>query len=179
MASFVAFLKGMNLGRRRIRNDELCAAFEAIGMTDVWAFLASGNVVFTSRVRSRPKLAARIAADLEAQLQYPVPTFLRSADEVRAIATHQAFDAETLATTAGKVQVAMLTKQPTASKKREAIALAGDDDAIAFHNTELYWLPRGGVSESDLDFKALARGVGVMTIRTRRTFERLAKKLPA
>ena len=44
--NYVAFLRGMNLGRRRIKNPELCAAFEDIGFTNVSAFLASGNVIF-------------------------------------------------------------------------------------------------------------------------------------
>ena len=43
MNRYVAFLRGMNLGRRRIKNPELCAAFEDIGFTNVAAYLASGN----------------------------------------------------------------------------------------------------------------------------------------
>ena len=46
MARYVAFLRGMNLGRRRIKNPELCAAFEDIGFKNVAAYLASGNVIF-------------------------------------------------------------------------------------------------------------------------------------
>ena len=46
MNRYVAFLRGMNLGRRRVKNPELCAAFEDIGFTNVSAFLASGNVIF-------------------------------------------------------------------------------------------------------------------------------------
>ena len=42
----VAFLRGMNLGGRRLMNDELCSHFTALGFTGVSAFLASGNVLF-------------------------------------------------------------------------------------------------------------------------------------
>ena len=35
MERYVAFLRGMNLGGRRIKNDELRGAFEALGFADV------------------------------------------------------------------------------------------------------------------------------------------------
>ena len=46
---YVAFLRGMNLGNRRIKNDELRRCFEVLDLTDVACFRASGNVIFTSR----------------------------------------------------------------------------------------------------------------------------------
>ncbi len=41
MPSHVAFLRGMNLGGRRIKNEELQAEFEALGFTDVACFRAA------------------------------------------------------------------------------------------------------------------------------------------
>ena len=35
MSHYVAFLRGMNLGKRRIKNDELRAEFETLGFVDV------------------------------------------------------------------------------------------------------------------------------------------------
>ena len=47
MDRYVAFLRGMNLGKnRRIKNPELLAEFERLGFEDVATFRASGNVVF-------------------------------------------------------------------------------------------------------------------------------------
>ena len=46
MDRYVAFLRGMNLGSRRIKNDELRAEFEQLGFEDVATFRASGNVIF-------------------------------------------------------------------------------------------------------------------------------------
>ena len=47
MTRYVAFLRGMNLGNRRIKNPELAAEFERLGFEDVATFRASGNVVFS------------------------------------------------------------------------------------------------------------------------------------
>ena len=41
-----AFLRGMNLGNRRISNADLRAEFESLGFQSVATFRASGNVVF-------------------------------------------------------------------------------------------------------------------------------------
>ncbi|MBL4684411.1 MAG: DUF1697 domain-containing protein [Nannocystaceae bacterium] len=49
MPTHVAFLGGMNLGKRRITNVELYGCFEQLRLTDVGAFLARGNVVFSAK----------------------------------------------------------------------------------------------------------------------------------
>ena len=49
MERCVAFLRGMNLGGRRIKNEQLRAEFEALGYADVGTFRASGNVLFACR----------------------------------------------------------------------------------------------------------------------------------
>ena len=176
MSSYVAFLRGMNLGRRRIRNDELCACFKAMGFTGVSAFLASGNVIFEAARGTHKTLQKRIEAELKTALVYDVPTFVRSAAEVGAIAAQQPFTRAQLTRSAGKLQVGLLTAPPRAAAARQALALSGDD-RLAFHGSELYWLPIGNLSDSELDMKALARILGPMTIRTHRTMTRLVPKL--
>lgn len=174
---YVAFLKGMNLGRRRVKNDELCACFEAMGFERVSAFLASGNIVFGSSAKSAPKLEPRIEKGLEQRLEYPVPTFVRSAQEVTEIAAKKPFSDAVLGETAGKLQVAMLSTKPSATSSKAALALASTDDHLALDGRELYWLPKGGLSESELDMKALSKVLGLMTVRTHRTVTRLVDKL--
>ena len=173
MPRHAAFLRGMNLGRRRIKNPELVACFEELGFTDVEAFLASGNVVFEAR-GSTKALTRKVEEGLAAALEYDVPTFLRSAAEVRAIVGSEPFAGSP--ERAGKLQVALLRGAPSTKACREVARLDSDDDRLAVVGRELYWWPNGGVSESELDFKALEKLLGPMTVRTRRTFERLAAK---
>ena len=77
----------------------------------------------------------------------------------------------------GKLQIALLEKIATAAAIKKVHALSTDDDRLLVEGRELYWLPVGGVSESDLDFKTIERALGPMTVRTQGTFARLAKKL--
>ena len=46
MTLWVAFLRGINLGKRQLRSAELKAAYEAMGFANVRTLLASGNVLF-------------------------------------------------------------------------------------------------------------------------------------
>ncbi len=177
MPTHAAFLKGMNLGRRRLTNEELRGHFEAIGLADVATFRASGNVVFSAPKRAGEQaLAERIEAELASLLGYPVATFLRAGPELLEIASAEPFDAATSARLHGKPQVMLLGSAPDGGARREALSLAGDEDALAFAERELFWLPAAGISESALDMKALERALGPMTIRTMGTVEQIASR---
>ena len=177
MPTHAAFLKGMNLGNRRLTNEELRGHFETIGLTDVATFRASGNVVFTApKRRSEQALTELIEGELASLLGYPVATFLRTAADVRAIAAAEPFDAATRKRLGGKPQVMLLTGTPKPGTRREALSLAGTQDALAFEGRELHWLPSGGISESPLDVKALERMLGPMTVRTMGTVEQIAAR---
>lgn len=177
MARYVAFLRGMNLGNRRLKNPELVAEFEQLGFEDVATFRASGNVVFQSAGRAgEATLTKKIEAGLAEGLGYEVPVFLRSAAEVAAIAALAPFSTTAVEASKGKLQVSLLAKEPSAKARKQALALASDVDRLAIEGRELYWLPSGGLLESDLDLKAIERALGRDTRRTMGTVEQIAAK---
>ncbi len=72
----------------------LKTVFEELGFDEVETFIASGNVLFTSRNMEAGQLESRIARHLEASLGYAVDTFVRTAHEVAAIARAKVFSEE-------------------------------------------------------------------------------------
>ncbi|HYG96067.1 MAG TPA: DUF1697 domain-containing protein [Solirubrobacterales bacterium] len=177
MGRYVAFLRGMNIGGRRIRNEELRRHFEEMGFEEVATFRASGNVVFTVPKReAEATLERRVEAGLGERLGYEVPVFLRSLGEVAAIAAREPFDPKAVAASKGKLQVSFLARKPSAAAKKKALALATGEDLVAIEGRELYWLPSGGISESELDLRALDAALGAGTIRTMGTVEQIAAK---
>jgi uncharacterized protein (DUF1697 family) len=174
---YVAFLRGMNLGGRRIKNDELRAEFERLGFLAVAGFRASGNVIFDSEAgESEAALTTRIEAGLGEGLGYEVPVFLRSAAEVAAIAAREPFEARLVRASKGKLQVSMLAKKPPAKARGAVLTLASDEDLLALEGRELYWLPSGGTLESGLDLGAIEKALGKGTMRTMGTVEQIAAK---
>ena len=73
-------------------------------------------------------------------------------------------------------QVALLPKKPTAKQQKAALAEATDEDRMTISGRELHWLPSGGISDTDLDLKAVERAVGPWTMRTAGTIEQIAAK---
>ena len=98
MPRYVAFLRGMNLGGRRITNDDLRAAFEGLELTDVATFRASGNVIFDGPDGvGGADVSAKIEAGLADALGYEVPVFLRTCEQVAKIAAREPFPAAEVA----------------------------------------------------------------------------------
>jgi uncharacterized protein (DUF1697 family) len=170
---YAAFIRAVNLGRnRRVSGAELCAIFEELGLDEVASFRTSGNLVFEA-----PRdMTAQIEKALESALGYDVGVFLRTARELEEIASHQPFKPAQVDASKGKLQVSMLSKKPSAAKRKEVLALATDQDLLTFGKRELYWLPSGGTLESELDRKAIDTLLGPTTMRTKGTVEQLAAK---
>jgi uncharacterized protein (DUF1697 family) len=174
---YVAFLRGINLGNRRIKSPELVAHFEAMGLDEVATFRASGNVVLVDPAgEAESKLQKRIEAELDERLGYDVAVFLRSGAEVTAIAAREPFPPAAIAASKGKPQVDLLSKKPSARAAKEALALAGADDLMVIEGRELHWLPSVGLSETEVDMKALDTALGKGTMRTAGTIEQIAAK---
>lgn len=164
----VAFLRSINVGGRRVKNDELIAIFEGLGLLDVHAYQAAGNLVFRGDITEDA-----LQKGLSAALSYDVPVLLRSSAQVIAIADSAPFTAEEHAASSGKVQVTMLATQP---EDEAVLAHQTADDRLRLVGRELYWLPIGGMSDSVLDTRAIQRDLGMMTTRTQGTLVRLAKR---
>ena len=178
MATYVAFLRGMNLGKnRRITNADLKAACERVGLEGVETFRASGNVIFEAADgEDREELSARLEAGLGEELGYEVPVFLRTGDEVAAIAAAEPFTKERVEASKGKLQIALLPDRPGKLARKEALSLATDADLLAIEGSELYWLPSGGTIESSLDQRTLDADLGPWTMRTMGTIQGIASK---
>jgi len=78
---FVAFLRGVNLGKRTVKSADLVAAFEAMGFSGVKTLIASGNVIFTGD--NEPNLSTRIEKGLLQKFGFDIGTVLRTQEALR------------------------------------------------------------------------------------------------
>ena len=70
----------------------------------------------------------------------------------------------------------LLSAKPKAQTKQKVLALATDEDRLAIRESELYWLPSGGLMDAALDLKEIERLVGSNTMRTKSTVDQIAEK---
>ena len=66
MATFIAFLRAVNVGKRQVKMAGLRSELEANGFTDVATFIASGNVRVSTTMRSAGKVEEELEQVMEA-----------------------------------------------------------------------------------------------------------------
>jgi len=176
MPRLTAFLRAINVGGHTVTMDRLRGLFEGLGFTDVQTFIASGNVIFSSRARPGPALERRIEGHLEKALGYEVATFVRNEAEVAAIATCQPFPRRKL-DEALTFCVGFLSQPLTPAGRKALLGFRSDIDEFQVRGREVYWLSRGRQSESTFTNVGFERKVGVRaTFRSLTTVRKLAGK---
>lgn len=173
MSTHVAFLRAINTGDRRVSNAELVSAARSLGFESTSAYQASGNLLLDS-AESSDAIAQRLTAGLGDQLGFDVPSIVRTASEVRAIASAHPFPGEE-PSPGSKPQVIFVDRAITDGSAIEEFLT--DDDRLALDGASIHWWPRQGVSTSSLDLAGLEAAVGVVTVRTLGTIRRLAEKV--
>src|SRR5688572_10903311 len=165
MTTWVAFLRGVNLGKRQMKMAELKACCEAMGFTKVKTIVASGNVRLETTKDG--KLKERLEAGLEEKFAYPVKVILRSAQELEAmIATKPFAPVDPNADVALHV---LLSDAPMRPKPKLDDVLPSHVEVARFDDRELYLvahrLPNGRYTEGlDQLGKVLPKGL-VVTMR--------------
>ncbi len=146
MQKYVAFLRGINLGRRRPPMSQLRELFEELGFAEVATFIASGNVLFSSKSRATGQLEEKIAQHLEKALGYRVDTFVRTAEEAVGLSRAKVFPDQ------GKegitVHVGFLHEKLPAATARQLSEVKTNEDEFQVAGREYYWLCRVRSNES-------------------------------
>jgi uncharacterized protein (DUF1697 family) len=148
MQRYVALLRGMNLGNRRLPMSRLKELFEELGFERVETFIASGNVVFSTRSGDAARLEARIAKHLETSLGYGVDTFVRTTGEIAALGRGKVFVEE------GKegitVHVGFFQQELSPEVARRFAAVRTKEDEIVLRGREYFWLCRVRTPDSKI-----------------------------
>ncbi len=179
MPRYVAFLRGINLGKRRPPMSRLRELFEACGFDAVETFIASGNVLFSSKPQPAATLEAQIARQLEDSLGYRVDTFVRTLEEVAALGKAKilADDGQEGVT----IQVGFLQEPLAPEVARKLAVIRTVDDEFQVRAREYYWLCRGRVSDSKVWALPETRALRLPTssMRNLTTIRKLLAKHPA
>jgi uncharacterized protein (DUF1697 family) len=160
VARYVAFLRAINVGGHTVKMADLRASFEALGFGEVGTHIASGNVIFETTEKDEGKLERVIERALEADLGYPVETFIRSVVELAGIIRGNPFE-RTDPGDGPAVYVAFLDRSPTAQAVQRLTALATDVDRFVVAGREAWWLRRGGIGSSRFSGGLLEKTLGM------------------
>ncbi|MEP7103402.1 MAG: DUF1697 domain-containing protein [Candidatus Dojkabacteria bacterium] len=89
--TYIALLRGINVGGHTIRMRDLIAAFKAQGFINVNTILASGNVVFDNVTMDEEDIANSIERKLLKQFGFNVPVLLRTQKDIQRLINSDPF----------------------------------------------------------------------------------------
>jgi uncharacterized protein (DUF1697 family) len=146
MTTYITFLRGINLGKRNVKSDELKSIFSEMGFGNVRTYIASGNVIFDAKEKNAEKLTKKIERSLEDKLGYKVTVFLRSQAELEGILENNPFkDGHGKGSTC---YISFLSAEPPKDAAKEVVARSSDTEKFKLVGRELYMLFFVGFSES-------------------------------
>lgn len=175
MPRYAAFLRAINVGGRQASKEALQAACERAGGSRAETLLASGNLVFEAR-GDEATTADKLETALAAELGFEVVAFLRGREEMATLAARAA----ALAARDATLFVVFLPAAPASEVWHALRAEATAADRFDLAGRHLFWLRRGGYSDSPFAGPRLERMLGTpATVRKSTTVLKLAAKLDA
>lgn len=175
MARFVAFLRAVNVGGRRVEMARARGVLEDLGYDDVSSFVNSGNLLFTAAGRATSAETA-IRTALEAEFGIELTTFVRTAAQVRTLATEKPFGA----IAEGHTHFVLLPLEQLSASQRAAVeSMSNEQDEVVVTGRDVHWLIRGRSVETSLGPKQWRDALNRMPTTARNTtmIERLVAKL--
>src|ERR1700716_2143026 len=152
MPSFVALLRAVNVGGTgKLPMSDLKAICEELGFGIVRTYIASGNVVFTSR-KSEAAVKSALQARLAAYAGKPVGVLVRSAAELQAVLKDNPFPKAP----ANRTMAVFLDDAPPADA---LAAIRGrKDEQVGLGQREIYIHYGDGMAKSKLVVPAAKTG---------------------
>lgn len=177
MPKYIAFLRAINVGGHTVKMEKLKQLFEALDISNVETFIASGNVIFDSSSKNIGALEKKIEAHLKKSLGYDVSTFIRSSSELAEIVQHKPFP-ESEIVKSHALYVGFLQAPVSAEAKKKLLAAESKMDRFRFHGRELYWLLSApSIKETKFSGPLLEKTLGQpTTLRNVTTVKKLAEK---
>ena len=141
----IAFLRAVNLGKRRVLMSRLLSVCRGLGYADAWTHVNSGNVVFDT-TGARASVEKAMEKALEEEFGFECTTFIRTATELAKV-----LEARPFPVAAGDTHfVTFLKKVPAPSTANQLVELSNDFDTLVVHGADVHWRMRGKSTDSRL-----------------------------
>ena len=164
MTSYVALLRGVNLGKRQLKMDDLKRIAGELGLEDAKTYIASGNLLFRS-TKSEAVLKKLLENALTDHMSAEVDVMVRTAKEMAAVTAANPF-----ADKAANYTVAFFLDCVPAKDAPDA-AKNVDGELMALGKREIYVHYTRGQGQSRLAIPAARDG----TARNMNTVAKLAE----
>lgn len=173
MGEYVAMLRGVNVGGRTLRMQDLRAWLEALGLANVRTYVQSGNAVFTA-TGAAPAIAADIEAAIARGLGEAVPVFVKTSRELAGIVERNPLAREE-GVEPRALHVTFLRRAPTKAALTKLAEIESGADRWHARGSEIYLFCPNGYGRTKLSNGAIERAVA--TTATTRNWNSVNKLL--
>lgn len=155
MITYIAFLRGINVGGKNIiKMTELKRVFEALGLFEVQTYIQSGNVLFKA-LENEDYLRNRIEHELNVVFGRTIPVVLRTAAELECIIMNCPFSPDEVSNAESSsgvesLYVAFLAKEPQNDKVKSLEAYKSDQDNFKIVGRDIFLLFSNSIRNSKL-----------------------------
>lgn len=174
MATYIAFLRAINLGaKRKFPKASIVAAVETAGFTEVETYINTGNVRFDTTLRSRAKIEKALEDAFAAEAGFEVPTIVFTQAELRAVAA----DAERFADGhEGRHYVSLLKEPPTKAAIAKVEDAGSAEEVARVGGRAVHLLLGANYHEATLTNAAIEKQLGIATNRNLTVVRALVEK---
>ena len=174
MATYIAFLRAINLGaRRKLAKAAIVRAVEAAGFAAVETYLNTGNVRFATGLRSRARIEAALESAFLDEAGFEVPTIVFTPAELRAVAADATRVAEGHE---GRHYVSLLKEKPSSSAVSAIEAIGTADEVARVGGRAVHLLLGANYHQAKLTNAVVERHLGVATNRNLTVIRELARR---
>ncbi len=134
---YIALLRGINVGgNKKVSMADWKKMMGKLGYTNIQTLLNSGNAMFESTEKDIKKLTTTISTNLEKTFGFPIPTLLRTAEQLEKLNASHPFKGITV-TPETRLYVTFLSEKPTSTLKIPYVSPTKDFTILRVTPTEV------------------------------------------
>ncbi len=171
MPTYISLLRGINVsGQKKIKMIELKDLYQSLGFENVQTYIQSGNVIFSSKIKSKKNITQLIEKNIKKTWGYEVSVILKNNQDLKKIVKGNPFPkADTT-----KLYVTLFETKPKNIATEEIEKKQDKTEKIFITPTEIYIFCPNGYGKTKLTNTFLEKKTGVVaTTRNWKTINNL------
>jgi len=160
MAVIICMLRGVNLGKRRMKMEALRALYESLGLRDVQTLVQSGNVVFRSEQKNLAALTKKIETAIAREFGFYSDVILRTAAELRDTIGRNPL-AKRASTEPRSFLIWFLVSDPGEEIRKQVRAVRTEPEELRIDGREVYIYFPNGMARPQMKWAAIEKILAV------------------
>jgi uncharacterized protein (DUF1697 family) len=158
MSVVISMLRGINLGKRRIKMEALRALYESLGLRGAQTLLQSGNVVFKTEGKDLVALTKKIESGIERKFGFHSDVVVRTSAELRDVIARNPY-AKRAGIDASKLLVSFLVSDPGAEARGNVLRIKAEPEELRIDGREVYIYFPNGMARPKLSMAQVERAL--------------------